>query len=187
MQRIIPLLAALVTLCYLATPASAHRPRNCSKLEPRHELRCAHMQHRSARNHLAHPNRAPSHSPGYWRWRVKVTHRWIVAARYRLEQELRFTPNYGAARFWTHRYFGYGWEQSLMMCIARRESHYTLGATHQNYPTSYGVDHGPFQVNDVSHPWVNFYRIVRSWKYATAVAYRISGNGTDFSAWGGRC
>ena len=91
------------------------------------------------------------------------------------------------AAYWTHRYFGYGWQADLMLCIANRESHYTLGATHQNYPTSYGVDYGPWQVNQPSHPWVDFYRIVRSWKYATAVAWRISAHGTNFSPWGGGC
>jgi hypothetical protein len=74
-----------------------------------------------------------------------------------------------------------------MMCIAKRESHYTLAATHQNYPTYLGVDNGPWQVNDVAHAWVNFHRIVRSWHYAAAVAWHLSGYGTDFSAWGNRC
>jgi hypothetical protein len=99
----------------------------------------------------------------------------------------RFTPNWGAAHYWTHRYFGVGWQANLMMCFAKRESGYVLAATHQNYPTSYGVDHGPWQVNDVAHPWVNFYRIVRSWHYAAAVAWHLSAHGTDFSPWGGRC
>ena len=111
-----------------------------------------------------------------------------ASARHWKPPHSRFTPNYGAAHYWTSRYFGKNtWQTSLMMCIARRESHYTLAATHQNYPTSYGVDHGPWQVNDVAHPWVNFHRIVRSWKYAAAVSWHLSGYGTDFSAWGGSC
>lgn len=184
MRLLLLVLAVTVALTFTAT-ASARRPANCGRLAPRWELKCARYQLHHARAQLRHSTTA--HSPGYWRWRCKVAHRWIVSARYRLAFAARFTPNPGAAAYWTHRYFGYGWQADLMLCIANRESRYTLGATHQNYPTQYGVDYGPWQVNQPSHPWVNFYRIVRSWKYAAAVSWHLSGYGTDFSPWGGRC
>ena len=163
-------------------------------MDARHELKCARSQLHHARLELSAPIASPPHSRGYWKWKARQARRWIKQAHHRLEQQVtqradqqRFVSNYGAASYWTHRYFGYGYAADLALCIAGRESHYTLGATHQNYPTSYGIDYGPWQINQPSHPWVNFYRIVRSWKYATAVAWHVSGGGTDFSPWGGRC
>ena len=75
------LLALAAALTFPAT-ASAHRPVNCSKLQPRAELRCALTQYHYARYRLNHPGL--THSPGYWAWRSRVAHRWIVSARYRL-------------------------------------------------------------------------------------------------------
>ena len=102
-------------------------------------------------------------------------------------QHSRFTPDYGAAHYWTTRYFGHGWQRKLMLCFARRESTYTLAAVHVNTPVSvYGRDHGPWQVNDKAHTWVNFHKLVHSWRYAAAVAWHLTGQGKDdFSAWRG--
>lgn len=87
-----------------------------------------------------------------------------------------YTPNPGAARYWVARYFGHGWQARLMLCVAYTESRYELAATN-------GDNVGPWQVNLQAHPWVNGSKIRRSWRYATAVAWHLSGYGTNFHAW----
>ena len=67
-----------------------------------------------------------------------------------------------------------------MLCVAYTESRYELGATN-------GVNVGPWQVNLTAHPWVNGWRIRRSWRYAAAVSWRISDHGTYFAPWSPDC
>lgn len=94
----------------------------------------------------------------------------------------RFTPNPRAARYWTHHFFGHGWQAPLMLCVAYRESRYELSPP----PSGYW---GPWQilVTSTIHSWVNTYRITRSWRYAAAVAWRISDHGTYFKPWHPDC
>ena len=90
-----------------------------------------------------------------------------------------YTPNPKAAIYWTHRYF-HGAAAQLMLCVAHTESRYELAATN-------GVNVGPWQVNLLAHSWVNGRRIRSSWHYAAAVAWHLSGYGTDYSAWRPDC
>lgn len=71
---------------FFAASAQAVRPRNCGTLQPRAELRCAKHQLRQAKHEAAAPIASPPHSLGYWRWRVRVAHRWIKDAKRQLER-----------------------------------------------------------------------------------------------------
>lgn len=70
----------------------------------------------------------------------------------------------------------FGGRASVAWCIAFYESRHTLNARN-------GANLGPWQINVVSHPWVNAQRLTRSWRYSAKVAYRVSSGGTDWSAW----
>lgn len=61
-------------------------------------------------------------------------------------------------------------------CIAHFES--TDGAHLFN-----GSNLGPWQDNVGAHPWIDARRIVRDWRYAAKVTFRISRGGTDWSPW----
>ena len=77
-------LLAVIAFLFFAASAQAHRPRTCSKLEPRAELRCAKVQLHAARWHLR-THRLGRHSRGYWVWRERVAFRWVSQAVARIE------------------------------------------------------------------------------------------------------
>ena len=85
-----------------------------------------------------------------------------------------------AAHKWTYHFFGHGDAARLALCVAYTESRYELSPPPNEYL-------GPWQVSPYWHPWVNRWKMTRSWRYAAAVTYRLSQHGTDFSAWRGDC
>ena len=83
-MRFLPLALTLIAALLFAAPSSAHRPRNCSKLPARSELRCAHRQLHHARIEARAPIASPPHSRGYWLWKVRQARRWIKQAKWKL-------------------------------------------------------------------------------------------------------
>jgi hypothetical protein len=92
----------------------------------------------------------------------------------------RFTPNPGAARYWTHRFFGHGWQAQLMLCVAYTESRYELGVSN-------GSSYGPWEINVAAWPWANPWKLTHSWRYSAKAAWRVSAHGTNFHPWTPDC
>lgn len=78
--------ALVVSLTLTANSQAFWKPRNCAKLSPRQELRCAKQQLHRTKQALRTGTR--HHSPGYWRWRNRVARKWVRQAHNRMSHRL---------------------------------------------------------------------------------------------------